>query len=113
MSTNTADLTHYHPETPSRSLDDYADILQCERPKSSHPMSLTDRAAQFSPYAALTGHHDIIAENEDCASHKINIDTEVNLIPDEDANIDDFIPNENPSSHPSGFDEDFDENLYS
>lgn len=42
----------------------YADIIDLPRHRSDHhpPMSLRDRAAQFAPYAALTGYHDLIAE---------------------------------------------------
>ena len=40
----------------------YDDIIEMEHPTSSkHPrMSLYNRAAQFSPFAALTGHEDAI-----------------------------------------------------
>lgn len=41
----------------------YADIIGCSRPESRHaPMPLADRAAQFSPFAALAGHEDAVAE---------------------------------------------------
>lgn len=42
----------------------YDDIIDLPHPTSqNHPrMSLYDRAAQFSPFAALTGHHAAIAE---------------------------------------------------
>ena len=42
----------------------YDDIIDLPHPTSqNHPrMSLHDRAAQFSPFAALTGHHAAIAE---------------------------------------------------
>ena len=34
----------------------YEDIINMERPVSKHPkMSMHDRAAQFAPFAALTG----------------------------------------------------------
>ena len=44
--------------------DQYADIIHLPRPVShTHPpMSMEDRAAQFSPFAALTGHDAAIAE---------------------------------------------------
>ena len=44
----------------------YDDIIQLPHPTSSvHPrMPLADRAAQFSPFAALTGHQDAILETE-------------------------------------------------
>ena len=41
----------------------YDDILDLPRPKSAHePMPMGDRAAQFSPFAALTGYEDAIDE---------------------------------------------------
>ena len=41
----------------------YDDILDLPRPKSAHePMPMSDRAAQFSPFAALTGYEDAIDE---------------------------------------------------
>ena len=44
----------------------YDDIINLPHPVSTrHPqMSLTDRAAQFSPFAALTGHEAAIRETE-------------------------------------------------
>lgn len=42
---------------------DFSDIIYMERPQSKHPkMSIYDRSAQFSPFAALTGHDDAIQE---------------------------------------------------
>lgn len=41
----------------------YDDIIGLPRPKSAHePMPMSDRAAQFSPFAALTGYEDAIGE---------------------------------------------------
>ncbi len=41
----------------------YDDILDLPRPRSAHePMPMSDRAAQFSPFAALTGYEDAIDE---------------------------------------------------
>ena len=41
----------------------YEDIIRLQRPVSRRaPMSRTDRAAQFSPFAALTGYDAVIAE---------------------------------------------------
>lgn len=44
--------------------DSYEDILHLPRPVSrKHPrMPLEDRAAQFAPFAALTGYEDAIRE---------------------------------------------------
>ena len=42
---------------------EYDDIIDLPRPKSKHePMPMSDRAAQFSPFAALTGYEDAIDE---------------------------------------------------
>ena len=45
---------------------EYADIIDRERPVSAKhpPMSRLNRAAQFSPFAALTGYDDLIRESE-------------------------------------------------
>lgn len=42
----------------------YEDIIHLSHPRSTKhpPMSIHDRAAQFSPFAALTGHEDAIEE---------------------------------------------------
>ncbi|MGM9689006.1 MAG: hypothetical protein ACI3YD_08135 [Alloprevotella sp.] len=44
--------------------DIYDDIINLPHPVSAHhpPMSLTARAAQFAPFAALTGHDEAIKE---------------------------------------------------
>ncbi|MCR5509263.1 MAG: hypothetical protein K6F34_11340 [Lachnospiraceae bacterium] len=46
--------------------DDYRDIIDKERPVSSkHPrMPIGNRAAQFAPFAALTGLDDAIKDKE-------------------------------------------------
>ena len=44
-------------------MTEYDDIIDLPRPKSKHePMPMSDRAAQFSPFAALTGYGDAIGE---------------------------------------------------
>ena len=44
--------------------DNYDDIKRLTRPQYDdlHPMSMHDRAAQFSPFAALVGYGDAVAE---------------------------------------------------
>lgn len=46
----------------NREKDTYEDIINLPHPVSKkHPqMALTDRAAQFAPFAALTGHKEAI-----------------------------------------------------
>ena len=50
--------------------DKYADIINLPHPTSKrHPrMSMLERAAQFAPFAALTGYGDVI----DAAARKVN-----------------------------------------
>lgn len=79
MSTNTANLSGYHPQTPLRQIEDYTDIIQKQRPCTKNPMSIANRAAQFSPYAALTGHKDIIQADEAIADSKVDIDQEIEI----------------------------------
>lgn len=79
MSANTADLTNFHPQAPSRHIKDYADILYAKRPRAQAPMPITNRAAQFSPYAALVGHKDIIQTDEALASKKNDLDQEITI----------------------------------
>ena len=45
-------------------IDNYDDIKHLTRPQYDdlHPMSMSDRAAQFSPFAALVGYGDAVAE---------------------------------------------------
>lgn len=45
-------------------MTDYEDIIHLSRPlsKKHPPMSMHDRAAQFSPFAALSGHDEVIAQ---------------------------------------------------
>ena len=53
------------PEGEPDARQVYADIFSLPRwePDSSHPrMSLHDRAAQFAPFAALTGYDDMVEE---------------------------------------------------
>ena len=57
----------------------YSDIINLEHPRSptrAH-MSRLDRAAQFSPFAALTGYDAIIAENGRYVSQMAELDENV------------------------------------
>jgi hypothetical protein len=57
--------------------DNYEDILELAHPVSPtrSRMSMIDRAAQFSPFAALTGHSEAVKETEayvkECIEHEI------------------------------------------
>ena len=54
----------------------YEDIIHLPHPDSpKHPrMSLYDRAAQFSPFAALTGHSAAIAETGRLTDQRVEMD---------------------------------------
>ncbi len=53
----------------------YDDIINLPHPEpKKHPrMSLENRAAQFSPFAALTGHNEAIKETERLTDSKIEL----------------------------------------
>ena len=57
---------------------DYDDIINLPHHVSTrHPqMSMYDRAAQFSPFAALTGYDDAIQETGRLTEQKIELDEE-------------------------------------
>lgn len=56
----------------------YEDILHLPRPVSQKhaPMSLQDRAAQFSPFAALTGYDAAVAETARQTEQPIELDVD-------------------------------------
>lgn len=54
----------------------YSDIINLPHPdpRTQPRMSLSDRAAQFAPFAALTGYDDAITEEGRLTSSKIELD---------------------------------------
>ena len=56
----------------------YADIIDLPHPRSANhpPMSLYARAAQFAPFAALTGYEDMISEESRMTDEKIELGEE-------------------------------------
>ena len=53
----------------------YDDILTRERPRGKRqPMPVSDRAAQFAPFAALSGHEEAIEETARLTEEKITLD---------------------------------------
>lgn len=60
----------------------YDDIIGLSRPVSKNhpPMALLDRAAQFSPFAALTGHEEAIAETARLTQPEIELDESRKLV---------------------------------
>ena len=55
--------------------DNYDDIKHLTRPQYDdlHPMSMHDRAAQFSPFAALVGYDDAVAETARLVGDRIEL----------------------------------------
>ncbi|MBP1560404.1 MAG: hypothetical protein J6C96_04075 [Oscillospiraceae bacterium] len=54
----------------------YDDIIDLPRPisKKHKPMTITDRAAQFSPFAALTGYDDAVSETARLTDSRLELD---------------------------------------
>ena len=65
-------------------MSGYDDIINLSRPvsKNHRPMSMRDRAAQFAPFAALTGHDAAMKETERLAQERV--EKENKGIPDEE-----------------------------
>ena len=63
----------------------YGDIIHLPHPTSArHPrMSMTDRAAQFTPFQALSGHGDAIEETARLTDRKIELAEEEKALLDE------------------------------
>lgn len=63
----------------------YDDIIHLPHPTSSkHPrMPIADRAAIFSPFAALTGHASAIAETARLTGRRIELDEDSKVVLDE------------------------------
>lgn len=61
------------------SIEKYKDMLYMERPISKHhaPMSMENRAAQFAPFAALTGYDDAVEEVSRVTSRKVELSEEM------------------------------------
>lgn len=58
-------------------MNKYDDIINLERPKSYRPkMSISDRASQFAPFAALNGYDDRIIEEARIVDSKVEMDEE-------------------------------------
>ena len=64
--------------------DDYKDIINLPHHTSEkHPrMSLEARAAQFAPFAALTGYDELLVETARLTSERIEIDETIKVIID-------------------------------
>ena len=61
----------------------YDDIINLSRPESKHPkMSLSQRSAQFAPFAALTGYEGQVKETARFTDKRIELDEEMKCILD-------------------------------
>lgn len=65
-------------------MSDYEDILHRERPVSANhiPMPLADRAAQFAPFAALTGYDGAIRDTAKLQEEEVALEIEHELLED-------------------------------
>ena len=64
-------------------MRDYSSLLEKERPVSKHPaMSMENRAAQFAPFAALTGYGDKITETARLTDSEAELDEDRKMIID-------------------------------
>ena len=61
--------------------DDIINLPHYQSDKRAH-MSLHDRAAQFSPFAALTGHQDAVKETQRLNEERVSL--EITKLPIED-----------------------------
>jgi len=70
---------------PFKTTDKYDDIINMPHHKSAkHPqMSMINRAAQFSPFAALTGHGEAIKETARLTDERVELDESVKAAIDE------------------------------
>lgn len=68
-----------------QNTDKYNDIIHLSHPTSArHPqMPISDRAAIFSPFAALTGHEAAIVEAARLTDRKIELDEDSKVVLDE------------------------------
>lgn len=56
-------------------MSKYDDIINLNRPVSKHPkLSISSRAAQFAPFAALTGYDEQVKETARFTSKKVILD---------------------------------------
>ncbi len=61
-----------------KDLHQYDDIINLSRPvsKKHPPMAALDRAAQFSPFAALTGYEKALEETKETAIERVENEVE-------------------------------------
>lgn len=71
------------------SCDKYMDIINFDRPvsKTHPPMDVANRAAQFSPFAAMVGHDAAIRETARLTEEKVELDENQKSVLDEQLQI--------------------------
>lgn len=75
-------------------MSKYNDIIHLQRPISKRKkMSLTQRAAQFSPFAALTGHDAAIKETARLTNERIELDEQkIKLLNEKIIYLKEYLP---------------------
>lgn len=70
-------------------MEKYKDIINLPnyRSKKRPPMSMHDRAAQFSPFAALTGHDDAIKETARLTDKRVELDETAKMLLNDNFNF--------------------------
>lgn len=77
----------------------YDDIIHLPRPVSQRhaPMTVQDRAAQFAPFAALTGYEEVIEESGRLTDSRIDLDEgEISLLNEALNRIKERLPEQPP-----------------
>ena len=66
----------YNDKHDDKGYNKYHDMINLPSPKSRKhpPMSLSNRAAQFAPFSALTGHKEIIKETARRTGEKVELE---------------------------------------
>lgn len=74
---------------PNLDINSYEDIIHLENPTCRHhqQMSAADRAAQFSPFAALSGFDGAIKETARLTTQRIELDVDARELLDEKLRI--------------------------
>lgn len=85
----------------NKSPRDYEDIIHLPHPvsKSHLPMSISDRAAQFAPFSALTGHYAALQETARRTEERVELDETAKTILDERLKLLCSRLNEHPVIH--------------
>ncbi len=84
----------------------YQDIINLKRPKSNHEkMSIINRAAQFAPFAALSGHDEAIMESGILKFERIEISEDKRFLID--IKLKDLLKNRSKKSIITYYQEDF------